>query len=184
MKRILWAASFVLFSSLSMAFEEGRYQLGVMGGNVSLQGDVGRNQSNALGVGGLVGVFVRDSLAFNLSYLRSTHDGLSHSEVAAGVDGYLGSNNGILPFVSGGFVFASNSWTTNGTSYSGDAFGLFAGLGVDFDLNKNLRAGISFKHNFMFDAEKTISNVKVKTVEDNSSVVARLTYAFGESSWW
>lgn len=166
------------------AFEEGRYQLGVMGGNVSLQGDVGRNQSNALGVGVLAGVFVRDSLAFNLSYLKSTHEGVDHSEVAAGVDGYLGSNNGILPFLSGGFVFASNSWNNAGTHISGDAFGLYAGVGVDFDLNKNLRAGVNFKHNFMFDAEKTYSGTKVKTVEDNSTVMARLVFAFGESSWW
>ena len=182
---LLLALSSLALSATANAFEEGKFQVGVTGGNSTFYGDVkDRTSGNALAGGALIGFYANDALAFNIGYLSSSPNNLRHSEITAGVDGYFSGTEGILPYLTGGVVLVSNTFRTPTANYSGDAFGLYGGAGLDFDLGKNLRAGVALRHNFVFDADKTIASTKVKTVQDNTNVLARIMFSFGESTWW
>lgn len=190
MKKLLVIAALVLGYSQAHAFEEGQVQLGLLGGNVTLLKDVGDSGSNALGYGVMAGVYSRDDLSFNLAYLMSDHDAVKHNEVNMGVDYYFNSFDGGAPFLSGGIVLSNNRMTIpqsvslNAGEVSSSAFGLYAGGGVDFQLNSNIRAGVAAKYNFVFDADKNYGGTEFKTVQDNFTVLARIMFAFGKSTWW
>ncbi len=180
MFKSLIASLVFVFSVSAFAIDEGDIRVGVIGGNISALGDIGNNGQNALGGGAIFSYLIASDLAFNLSYLLSSHDGtykLKHSDLSVGVDYYTGGDGTVAYYVSGGAGLLSNKLTYLATDYSASAMALYLGGGLDFQVRSNFLFGLKFKYNKAFDA--TTTGVPFKTVQDTINVLATVSLVFG-----
>ncbi len=176
------------FSTRAFAVDEGDVRLGVMAGHVGLMGDVASGRSNSLGYGAVFGYASSDQMIFELGYLQSAHDNLTHSEMLVGLNYYLGSYDALYPQITGGVSFLSNKFrdTTNpipNTDISSNGFGLYFGGGIDFEMGSHLLAGIQGRYNKAFDTTVTLANgSSVKAIQDNITVMLRVIFTLGSGS--
>lgn len=180
MQRLL-IVLFLLTGANAFAIEEGRFDLGVMGGHVGLLEDVGDIAGDSLGYGATLGVYAVDGLRIGVGYLMSDHDELKHSELFAGADIYLAGAEAIHPYISAGASLLTNDFEA--TDVSESAFGLYAGGGVDFEVSSGLMLGLQGRYQFAFDAETEYAGESYPVVQDSVTVMARLLFLFGKSSW-
>ncbi len=185
-----WLGLILLCLPLSaLGANEGQFLVGVLGGNVTLTGDVGDAGGNGLGYGAGLGYAVRDDIIAQFQYIQSDHDRVQHQEISAGADIRVSGFDAAVTFVSAGVVLASNevdfdlqNLTTE--TVSSDAFGIYFGGGLDFELSKNFEVGLQARYNYVFETEEEVSGMQSKIVESNFSVLARLQIYFGESKLW
>ncbi len=173
-----------MFIPKAQAADEGQFMVGALGGNVSLLGDVGEEGGNDLGYGGLLGYAVRDDILANIQYIRSEHKDLSHSEISAGADVLVGLIDPAYTYVSFGVTLVSNEVDFTLPSLikekvSSEAFGVYFGGGVDFEITKNLMLGLQGRYNYVFETEEEVNGLSQKIVESNITILARLTFFFG-----
>jgi hypothetical protein len=67
---------------------------------------------------------------------------------------------------------------------SGQAFALYAGGGIEFELNPSLAFGLQGRYHVAFEAKDRVNNVETPIVQDTYSVLARMIYTFGSSKPW
>ncbi len=175
--RLLVTVLFVAFSSITFAMDEGDVRLGVVGGNVSLLGDVGSGGQNSLGAGGIFGYQLMDDIVFNIIYLKSDHTniGVKHSDLSLGVDYYTGGDGTIAYYVSGGAALLSNNFSATPANDS-SAMGLYLGAGIDFQVRPQFMFGLKFKYNKAFEAKVGTTT----TVQDSIDVLAAVEFVLGK----
>lgn len=178
-------------SEYSGATMEGAVRLGVQAGQVGLLSDVGSfsGSSNNLGAGVLVGYSATDDMVFEIGYLSSNHSNVAHQEVNLGLDYYLGSYNALYPQLIAGASFIGNTLTDtspsgNNAKVGSNAFGLYFGGGVDFELGQHMAMGLQAMYTKAFESTVVLpSGPSVKGVQDSFTVLLRLMYQFGGTSW-
>ncbi|OQW54653.1 MAG: hypothetical protein A4S09_05715 [Proteobacteria bacterium SG_bin7] len=161
----------------SFAIDEGDVRFGLMGGNVSLLGDVGSGGQNSLGVGGIFGYQILNDIVFNVMYLSSDHKNINikHTDLSVGVDYYTGGDGTVAHYVSGGAGMLSNNFTLT-PNLDSSAMALYLGAGIDFQVGSNFLFGLKFKYNKAFDAK--VGNIA--TVQDSVNVMAVAEFVLGK----
>jgi hypothetical protein len=167
----------VLFSSPAFAIDENQIRVGLQGGHVGLMQDVGTRYGNALGFGGFGNYTVSSEMQFEIGYLSSSHNGLRHQEISTGLNFYFNSYDAAYFSALAGVDFIGHDLPDERTTSSG--FGLYGGLGVDFELGKHFNAGLQGKYHWAFDTEVTnTAGQRVKGVQSFATVLLRVMYVF------
>jgi hypothetical protein len=174
----VFAITIGVFGSLpAFAIDENEIRLGLQGGHVGLLQDVGSRYGNALGFGGFANYTVSSEMQFEVGYLSSSHSGLRHQEISTGLNFFYNSYDAAYFSVKGGVDFIGHDLPTERVTSSG--FGLYAGLGVDFELGKRFNAGLEGKYHSAFDTEVTnTAGTRVKGIQSFVTVLLRLMYVF------
>lgn len=164
------------------AFAEGpkadTFKLGAVVGNVGLSEEIGNSSKNAIGVGGVFGYSIEDELAFELSYIQSSHDDIDHQDINLGVQYYFNSYEPFYYGLTGGVAFVTNEYSAGATSKDDTAFGLFIGIGADVFTKRNLIIGLQGRYYSMFGSKVDIGGTKYDLVDDYYTVLARILFQF------
>lgn len=173
MKSVLLAL--VLASSSALAFDDGDIRIGGQAGHVGLLGDVGDKAGNSMGYGALLGYAASSETIFNIGYTTSSHKDLKHSDLNVGVDFYLNSYDVSYAYLSAGVDFIGHELSAISMSSSG--FGVYGGLGVDFELGKHATAGVQALYHNAFETSVTIAgNTNVKAIQSYVTVMLRALF--------
>ncbi len=176
--RLILAMLLTVISTSAFAIDEGDIRVGVIGGNNNLLGDVGDGGHNTLSTGAIFAYQLLDDIAFNVIYLTSKHEFIAvqkHTNLSLGVDYYTGGDGTIAYHLSGGACTISNSFTTS--SFDGNAMCLYAGGGIDFQIQSNFLFGLKAKYNKAFE---TTGPTGAKNVQDSIDVFAAVEFVFGK----
>ena len=173
-------ATISFFSQAATAADEGQFRLGGQLGHVGLLQEVGSRVSNAIGMGVFAGYHASADMMLDLGYLTSKHDDLKHSEFNVGMGYYFGGYDMLYPHFLAGVVFANNNFVDNSLPTSAidttsNAFGLYAGMGFDFEIGKNLNMGLLARYNKIFETSVRLANGNTRAaVQDNLLVLFRV----------
>ncbi|MGE3973655.1 MAG: outer membrane beta-barrel protein [Bdellovibrionales bacterium] len=171
------AAVSFFFLSPAFAIDEHEVRLGVQAGHVGLQQDVGSRYGNALGFGVFGNYTTSSEMQFEIGYLSSSHNGLRHQEISTGLNFYFNSYDAAYFSALAGVDFIGHDLPTERATSSG--FGLYTGLGVDFELGKRFNAGLQGKYHWAFDTEVTDpSGQRLKGIQSFVTVLLRVMYVF------
>jgi opacity protein-like surface antigen len=177
----LFFAGSVLLSCLSAnAADEGQFRLGAQAGHVGLLQDVGTRVSNGIGVGAYAGYHASADMMLDVGYLGSQHDDLKHSEINVGLGYYVGGYDMLYPHLLAGVIFAKNSFVDRSIpavnlDVASNAFGLYAGVGFDFEVGKNLNVGLMLRYNKMFETSVRLASGETRSaVQDNVAAMFRI----------
>lgn len=176
----IFCAASLLFPNVSRSADEGQFRLGAQAGHVGLLNDVGSKVSNGIGLGAFAGYHASSDMMLDIGYLSSKHDDLKHSEVNIGMGYYVGGYDMLYPHLLAGVVFANNSFVDDSlqsakVDVTSSAFGLYAGMGFDFEIGRNLNMGLVVRYNKLFETSVRLgSGVTRAAVQDNVLVLFRL----------
>jgi opacity protein-like surface antigen len=160
------------------AYDKGLFRFSGVLGQVGLLGDPGDAGANGIGFGVGAAYQVEENLAFDIRYLGSSHSEVDHRDLSVGAEYYFGDYTNAYPHAEVGMSFLSNE--IKNADVSGDAVGLYIGGGLSFELSKSLMIGPEVRFVKAFEAETTINNQTVSTVEDSYSLLIRLQYLLGK----
>ncbi len=171
----------LILGSAPLAFADlGDWRLGALAGQMSLMGDVSKEDPNGVAYGVTAGYFVEDHIVLESMFLSSSHTTVNHTDLSFGADYYLGDYITAYPSLSAGVSFLANKIKSVGIT--GDAFALYAGGGFDFEISEFLTAGIQARYQKAFEGRTRINGVDVTTVDDTFSVLLRFLYRFDGSA--
>ena len=155
----------------------GAFRFGVGVGQVGLLGDPGSGGANAIGFAGQIGYLLEETVALDISYLRSSHSDVDHSSLNVGGDFYVGDYEAAYPHFTAGMSFINNKFKN--IAIQGDAVGVYVGGGLDFELRPRLRLGPQLRFTKAFEAKANLNGKEIKTVQDSYSLLLRLVYTLG-----
>ncbi len=182
--------SVMLLAPPAFSMNESQYSLGLLGGHIALTGEVSEvDKQGGLGVGLLGGYAVRDDLFFNIQYYQASLGQVKHSAFTVGGDFYLMGPDAAAPYVSAGLGLLSNEVDfgrvgAQKAEISAEAFALYLGGGVEFELTSAMRFGLQARYNFAFEAKENVAGTPRTVVQDSYSVLARWIYVFGSPKPW
>ncbi|MBX9766435.1 MAG: porin family protein [Bdellovibrionales bacterium] len=177
---VFCAGSLLMSPVTAKAADEGQFRLGAQAGHVGLLNDVGSRVSNGIGLGAFAGYHASSDMMLDLGYLTSKHDDLKHSEVNIGMGYYVGGYDMLYPHILAGVVFANNSFVDDSLPLSrvdvtSSAFGLYAGMGFDFEIGKNLNMGLVLRYNKLFETSVRLAAGSTRAaVQDNVLALFRI----------
>jgi hypothetical protein len=180
LKSIFFILLVLVFTHVSFAAEEGQIRFGAQAGNVAPMKDQAA-AGNAVGGGAIFNYAVSDEMMFELTYNTSSHTGLKHSDFGAGLNFFVNSYDAAYFYVSAGANFINRELTA--VSKTSTGFGVYAGLGVDFDLGKNFSTGIQALYHEAFDTSVDIGTppVSTKIIQSYTSIMLRLLFVIPNS---
>jgi hypothetical protein len=187
MKHFLLFTFISVFSMTTMASiaSEGpkadTFKLGAVVGNVALSNSGTGISKNAIGLGGVLGYSIEDELSFEMTYLKSSHDDLAHTDLSLGVEYYFNSYEPFYYGLTGGVSFTKNKLDkTSPTVAKGDdtAFGLFVGIGADVFTKRGMILGLQARYYDMFGSDKDIGGTKYNLVDNYYTILARVLFQF------
>lgn len=176
---------FSLFTIMFISFEpawslqENEIRAGAEAGHVGLLSDVGDRSGNAIGLGVFGNYMASSDLFFELSYLASSHDSeeLKHSQYEAGIGYYFDSYDMAYFSTLAGVDFVNHQLGPEQASST--AFGLYGGMGIEFELGSRMIAGLQGKYHWMFDTSVTTNTgSSIKAVQSFITVLARVGFVF------
>lgn len=179
MARIFFILLVLVLGHVSFAAEEGQIRLGGQAGHVGLHGDVGTSAGNAVGAGGIFNYAVTDEMMLELTYNTSSHKDLKHNDIGAGINFFFNSYDMAYFYLAAGANFITHDLTTISKSATG--FGLYGGLGVDFDLGRNFSTGLQAIYHNAFDASVDVGGTSVKAIQSYTTVMLRLLFVIPAS---
>jgi hypothetical protein len=172
-----------LMTSPAFAMDEGDFRVGLLAGHVGMTKDLQSAYGSSLGYGVNFGYAATDDMIFDLSYIASSaHNNLKHGELNVGLDYYVGGYDALYPQVLAGVSFIGNEISSAGTNLNGSGFGIYAGVGADFEVGPRFLAGLQAKYIKAF--ETSVSNsagVSIPAVQDSYTVMLRVLAIFGNN---
>lgn len=151
MTKIFFFLLVLLLGHFSFAAGEGQIRFGVQGGNVAVAEKInGTDPGNAVGGGAIFNFGVTEEMMLELTYNTSSHSHYNHTDIGGGVNFYFNSYDPAYFYVAAGANLNTGKTDSTAGDKSASAFGLYGGLGVDFDLGKFVSTGINalYHHSF------------------------------------
>ena len=151
-------------------------RVGLLLNQVSLLGDPGSSGANAVGWGLEATYRIEPALAVAGRYVMSGHSNVDHKEVNVGLEYSIGEYEGALPYATAGLAFHDNKLKS--IDRSGEAFGVYLGLGADFKIVDRLYLAPEVRYTKVFPSKVEVGGRTVETVADSYTFALRALYAF------
>jgi hypothetical protein len=180
MARIFFVLLILTLSHFSFAAEEGQIRFGAQGGHVGLHETVGEAAGNAVGFGGIFNYAVTEEMMLEMTYTTSSHTNLKHNDFGAGLNFYFNSYDAAYFYFAGGANFITHD-ITGAVSKSATGFGLYAGLGLDFDLGKNFSSGLQALYHKAFETKVDVAGTQVAIIQPYTTIMLRLLFVIPRS---
>ncbi|MEK7358097.1 MAG: outer membrane beta-barrel protein [Bdellovibrionota bacterium] len=148
-----------------------RYSLDV--GGIAMHGDL-NNQGTKVGAGFGATYQFNDRYSLELVYIGSSFEDVDHRAFDIGASWYHPDVAEDF-HTSAGFSFIHNDFKL--LSRSGDAAGIYLGLGMSWEVATRLRLGYDIRFHKAFPSKATIAGVEVTTVTDSTSMMFSVSYA-------
>jgi len=177
---VVVALASVVAGSHASALTESVWRVGLLAGQIGLLDNVGQRDPNSVGYGLTAGYLITDDLVFESSYVRSSHDDVSHHEVSFGANYYVGDYVAAYPNLAAGVTFIRNRLTD--IAISADGVGFYFGGGWDFEITPVVLTGIQARYLATVESKTNVRGREFSTVDDSFSVLLRFIYRFDPSA--
>ncbi|MEQ1875843.1 MAG: outer membrane beta-barrel protein [Bdellovibrionia bacterium] len=181
MAKIFFFLFVLLLGHFSLAAEEGQIRFGGQAGNVGPADKVnGTDVGNAMGAGAIFNFAVTDEMMLEIAYTGSNHNHLKHTNLGAGINFFFNSYDPAYFYLSAGADFNNHVVEIPAGDKSATGFGLYAGLGVDFDLGKNFSTGLQAIYHNSFGSNIDFPP-SVNVIPNYTTVMLRLLFVIPPS---
>ena len=176
-KQTILLISCLLFFNTAQAVAEGEFRTGLLAGDFSPMGGLS-DAGHSLGYGLHFGYMFTDDMVFEVDYLSSSSDDLSHTNLSILVNYYYSTHKSIYFNMVGGLALIQNSVKTTTKTLSGDGVGIAFGGGLDFDLSQKFIAGFQLRYNFAMASTDDSVTPEITTVDSFMTLLARISYVY------